>query len=522
MQEASGVLRNAIVTLNQDDDSTQFLVAHVLSKADSNILDDISNGFSANLMGRLRLRLPSYMCPAAVIVARTLPLTAHGKIDRKKMQQPPYSHIKSSQTLELGDMTLIEKRLLKLWQKLLPSWGPTIQVDRDTDFFGSGGHSLLLVRLQALIRERFNDAPRLSQLMNNSKLGAMAELLDVNLNKVDWDAEIDVQLGELIPLPTAGQNVEDGLVIAVTGSTGSLGQNIVRELSFDPRVAKIICLVRALERRDFQCVFSFKSHKVQVIEAELPALPTGGILFQADCILHCAADRNFWDGYNALRPINVDTVKALAHVSIVTGAPLHVLSSGAVAAYETKDNHHLPRPSPEAGYVSTKWVAERYLDNVARQTSAPIISHRPTKAHSSDTQRNLECEAVVARDMISLSNRLGYRPDFTNLSGTIDLAPLREVAATIAGSVVSRNTPSVNRMTVIEHPGSTRVTIEGLATHVEALLQHDENQCVGDLATKSVLMWVGDAKKTGLFEWFFTAQDITMEDGEGNRVVTTR
>ena len=523
MEEASGALRNTIVTLNQDDDERgQFLLAYVVFNDAVNISDEISNKITNNLMGRLRLQLPPYMCPAAVIPVDSLPLTSHGKIDRKMVQQLPRPRAKSSAALELNNMTLTEQRLLQLWQKLLPPWGSAFQVHRGTDFFRSGGHSLLLVKLQALIREEFNDAPRLSQLMNNSELGAMAELLDANLNEVDWDAEMSVQLGEISQLPGARRKAEDGLVIAITGSTGSLGQRIVQELASDPQVARIICLVRALEGRDLEHLFPFSSHKIQVIEAELPALPADTVLSQADCILHCAADRNFWDGYNALRPINVDAVKALAHISSVTGAPLHVLSSGAVAGYESRDNPLLPRPSPKTGYVSSKWVAERYLDALARCTSLPITSHRPTADPTDDSQNDLKCEAVVARDMISISRRLGCRPEFANMSGTIDLARLEDVAASIARSVISQEISRTDSLAVMEHPGSARVTIEGLAAHTETLLRYDENRDVEELPKRSVLEWVGEAKKTGMFEWFFTAQDIKMEDGEGNRVVTRR
>ncbi len=59
-------------------------------------------------------------------------------------------------------------------------------------------------------------------------------------------------------------------------------------------------------------------------------------LSDIDVILHIAADRNFWDGYSALKPVNVSTAKALTKLALRTGATLHVLSSGAVADYESR------------------------------------------------------------------------------------------------------------------------------------------------------------------------------------------
>ncbi|KAF2682692.1 hypothetical protein K458DRAFT_453848 [Lentithecium fluviatile CBS 122367] len=526
VEEADGVLRNAIVTIRRDDEHGQLLVAHVLFEDTAHVSNATPTELIDGLMAKLRLRLPPYMCPATIIVVENMPLNSHGKLDRKKVQALPLSHMGSLPAPQLGDLNPTEQRLVQLWKSLLPSWAFTADVHYGTDFFHSGGNSLLLVKLQALIRKEFNNAPRLSLLMSSPALGLMASLIDADVDKVDWDAEIDVQLGNDPKMPTERplKDADDRLAIALTGSTGSLGRRILQELVSDPRVKTIFCPVRVVKGRDLQNLFSFKSDKIQVIEAELPSLPPNEILFEADCILHCVEDRNFWDGYNALRPINVDAAKALAHVTVQTGAALHVLSSGAVAAYEDEDEALLPRPSPKAGYVSTKWVMERYLKRIARQAGVPITAQRPTQTRLSERQpeNDTQCEAAVAQDMVLISRQLGYRPDFTNLSGTIDVARLQEIAVAIAQSVTSRNGSKNASMTVIDHPGSARILIEGLASRTNALLQHDENQSVAELPAKSVLKWLRDAKHTGLFEWFFTAQDLTMEDENGNRVVTKR
>ncbi|KAF1957271.1 hypothetical protein CC80DRAFT_592570 [Byssothecium circinans] len=524
MEEAAGLLRTAIVTLRGDDLRGKFIVAHVVFESTDHGTGDTPTKLIDGLMTKLRLRLPSYMCPATIIAVDSMPLGSSGKTDRKKVQELPLSNLNSSSAPQLADLTQTEQRLLRLWQSLLPPWGVVGEVNRDTDFFLSGGNSLLLVKLQELIKKEFNDAPRLSMLINAPELGPMASLLDAHMEKVDWDAEIEVQLASepKLPRPRPKQDVDQGMTIALTGSTGSLGQRILQQLVSDPRVNKIICLVRIVGERDLQDLFPFSSDKIQIAEADLPSLPADDILSEADCILHCAADRNFWDGYHALRPINVDAAKALAHVSVRTGAALHVLSSGAVAVYQNDDEALSPRPSSKDGYLSTKWVTERYLKRVARQTGVPITAHRPTQARCSEGEINTQREAGIADDMLSISKRLGYRPGFTDLSGTIDIARLQDVAAAITRSVTSQDRSHTGAMAVIEYPGSERISIEGLASHYNALLQHDENRTVMDLPMKSVLFWVGDAKRAGLFEWFFTAQDVTMQDENGNQVVTKR
>ncbi|KAH7062709.1 hypothetical protein BKA63DRAFT_573005 [Paraphoma chrysanthemicola] len=522
MQEAAGLLRNSIVTLRGDDVRGKFIVAHVLFESIDHDANNTPTKLIDALMAKLRLRLPPYMCPARIIAVDSMPLGSTGKTDRKKVQELALSEPDSSPTSLLGKLNDSEQRLLRLWQSLLPPWGFSGEIDQGTDFFLSGGNSLLLVKLQALIRKEFNDAPRLSQLINSPELGSMALLLDPHVDRVDWDAEIEVQLESHSKLARTARNVEHGLTVALTGSTGSLGQCILQQLVSDPQVKKIICLVRSVEERDLRNLFPFSSDKIQIEEADLPSLPPDNILFEADCILHCAADRNFWDGYYALRPINVDAAKALAHVSVRTGAALHVMSSGAVAAYGDDNEAPLPRPTSKDGYISTKWVMERYLKRVARQAAVPITIHRPTQTRCSEGTIDTQCEADVADDMILISKRLGYRPDFSNLSGTIDIARLEDIAATIAQSVVSRDDSNTASISVIDHPGSQRISIEGLASCFDALLKYDENQSIAKMPTKSVLVWVGDAKRATLFKWFFTAQDVTMQDEQGNQVVTKR
>jgi acyl transferase domain-containing protein/thioesterase domain-containing protein/acyl carrier protein len=67
----------------------------------------------------------------------------------------------------------VEVVLAQLWQRLLG----LDQVDARTDFFDSGGHSLLAVRLFTEIRKRFNIDFGLSTLFEARTVGALAELI---------------------------------------------------------------------------------------------------------------------------------------------------------------------------------------------------------------------------------------------------------------------------------------------------------------------------------------------------------
>ncbi len=78
--------------------------------------------------------------------------------------------ISGSVTASSDDVELV---LTQLWQRLLG----LDQVDVKTDFFDSGGHSLLAVRLFTEIRKRFNIDFGLSTLFEARTIGALAELI---------------------------------------------------------------------------------------------------------------------------------------------------------------------------------------------------------------------------------------------------------------------------------------------------------------------------------------------------------
>ncbi|KAF4502344.1 Nonribosomal peptide synthetase 14 [Fusarium agapanthi] len=532
MKESFVTLCQAVVTLRAGEgDHDGILVAHVVFEN-----KDMSEAQVVKAINQLRTRLsdslPNYMVPAIIVPVDEVPLTAHGKVDRKAIQALPLPEIKTSsaEQQEQMDFTPDERRVAELWAEVLPSLSLAAEpLTPQSDFFRIGGNSLLLVKLQFVIKRVFGNAPRLGMLMSAPELSSMARLLESQGSALDWDKEIAMDLDE-VPVPVQRSSGSDSkthrLRVLVTGATGSLGKNVIPHLVADKRVAQILVLARPAENRDLTNLFAGFSPKVRVLEVDLPSLPAETAkLSEIDVILHMAADRNFWDGYSALKAVNVNSTKALAKLALQSGATLHVLSSGALLEYEGNGDG-LPRPDPAHGYVASKWVAERYLANAARQTGLNVVAHRPTPAPTSAHALSDEltpAEDALVRGYLVNSLHLGVRPDFSQLGGTFHIAPVEDVAAAVASSVTARQEKSGdNSMGIVNYPGTAVLRTDVTSAYAEKMFKRPENEAVMKLPTVPALHWVGMAKRAGLFEWFITSQELVVTDNEGRRVVSQR
>ena len=126
-----------------------------------------------------------------------------------------------------------------------------VNIGPDTDFFQAGGNSLLLVKLQALIRERLDVVVPLLELFEASKLRNMARKVTgfSSVIRIDWKTETAVADELVLGLPvsekaslTASPKAGSGFIVLLTGATGFLGTHILRQLVTDERVSRIHCV----------------------------------------------------------------------------------------------------------------------------------------------------------------------------------------------------------------------------------------------------------------------------------------
>ncbi|MFM9116222.1 MAG: non-ribosomal peptide synthetase, partial [Planctomycetota bacterium] len=130
-------INQTIVVVREDRPGDRQLVAYYSTLHDE----------SVDLHDRLRSMLPSYMVPNYCIAVREWPLTPSGKLDRRRLPAPQISPTKNTPAIVFPANDL-EAELAAMFAQLLGS----AQLSTSANFFDSGGHSLLAVRLQNRLR----------------------------------------------------------------------------------------------------------------------------------------------------------------------------------------------------------------------------------------------------------------------------------------------------------------------------------------------------------------------------------
>lgn len=498
LHTADGALISTVVSVRGQADS-QFLVAHVVFSQTYQI--DGREAFLNRLPSLLPL--PQYMVPAVIIPLDNLLLTNHFKIDRLAIKALPIpTAVKDTDSTEL---TETESRLRLLWQEVLP-FAPAIAAN--SDFFHIGGNSLLLVKLQAMVRDSFDVALRLVDLMNTGTLGLMASVIQESrsIHNIDW--AVETALPESLLQSSRAPEVStskfrqpsDNLVILLTGSTGHLGRHLLPRLVADSRISKIYCVaVREsnvpIERRLF-----IKSDKIMIRSGDL-GLPLLGLAdgefsalaSEVDLIIHSGANRSFWDNYETLRPSNVSPIKELVKLALPRKVPIHFLSSGAVLQYSLTT----PPTDGTDGYVATKWAAERYLSNASEKLGLPVYIHQPLSAAGISTSAPPE----ILDELSRLGKQMKMHPSFDMVQGHIDLIPMAGIIDKIHANLFE-DPPSQSPRFVL-HESYTRVAVRSFVDHLE------KNVDMDDFERMPALEWVGAAKQAG-FSYFIASQSIAM------------
>ncbi|MGZ4979414.1 MAG: non-ribosomal peptide synthetase, partial [Methylobacter sp.] len=133
-------VKEAVVIAREDQPGDKRLAAYLVA-ADSIDVEA--------LKARLKDTLPDYMIPGAFVQLDSMPLSANGKLDRKRLPQPDRAG--TAEQAYVAPRTATEAILAGIWAEVLG----VEQVGVEDNFFELGGHSLIATVLLSRIAKHF-------------------------------------------------------------------------------------------------------------------------------------------------------------------------------------------------------------------------------------------------------------------------------------------------------------------------------------------------------------------------------
>ncbi|MEA3332922.1 MAG: beta-ketoacyl synthase N-terminal-like domain-containing protein, partial [Pseudomonadota bacterium] len=184
----------ACVILQKDKASGEaFLVAYIVAEKTKNRLTEIE---LEEIRIRLKERVPGYMVPQRLVLIPKIPVTAAGKIDEKSLPKVSITTTAKVLSDQQEPLSKIEKAVATIWKELLKC----DHVGRHDNFFDLGGHSLLLLRLHALLGDELGSELEVVDLFRHTTVAAQARALSRKntISEKDSPASAKTEINDII------------------------------------------------------------------------------------------------------------------------------------------------------------------------------------------------------------------------------------------------------------------------------------------------------------------------------------
>ncbi|HLP58584.1 MAG TPA: condensation domain-containing protein, partial [Candidatus Deferrimicrobium sp.] len=159
-------IKEAVVIERNLANGDLYLCAYIVPQSGVNVIDlEV-----AAIREFLARQLPDYMIPSYVVKLTSIPLTANGKIDRKKLPEPEVKIEKDHKR----PRNKTEEELADAWQGVLG----LERVGIEDNFFDVGGDSIKAIRLISRINEKLNSNLKIVDLYTNHNIDKLAGLID--------------------------------------------------------------------------------------------------------------------------------------------------------------------------------------------------------------------------------------------------------------------------------------------------------------------------------------------------------
>jgi amino acid adenylation domain-containing protein/thioester reductase-like protein len=439
------------------------------------------------LREHMRRVLPRTSLPRHYFVLPEMPLTDHGKVDRRRLQAMLDRKLaEDAARLEYaGTVTVTAGRVLQIFRSVLekPDLLPS------EDFVAVGGDSLQALAVVMELEAAFGVRLGVHDLFENSTAEAMGRLLN-RKRRSDDDSEESGDIDGLalmerdsvlppsvaVAAPSGGVG-GDPRTVLLTGATGFVGSRLLHELLARTDL-RVVCLCRAADAaaataRTVDALVRLGlwderfAGRLEVLAGDLgrPALGLSDADWNrladgCDAILHNGALVNFLFDYRAHRAANVVGTQELLRLAFERRPKSfhHVSTLGVLDGEAALHGDPLPESfdpavavRPNSGYSRSKWVAERCIAD-ARAKGAPVTVYRLGEIMPSADNGQPNRQALT-HFLLSGFGKLGICPDVPMWS---DYTPVDYVAARLVAGLFDRD--ASGRTLHVFHPERVRFT----------------------------------------------------------------
>jgi amino acid adenylation domain-containing protein len=156
-------VKQSVVVASKDERGRKRLQGYVVAEGVT----------STELKKHIRERLPEYMVPETIGVLEEMPVTANGKIDRKRL--PVLKGVGRQEGQEyFAPRTPVEEILAGIYEELLE----LDRVGRDDNFFEVGGHSLLATQAISRVKKAFGVEIEIRRIFERPTVEGLAQRIE--------------------------------------------------------------------------------------------------------------------------------------------------------------------------------------------------------------------------------------------------------------------------------------------------------------------------------------------------------
>ncbi len=415
--------------------------------------------FPEELTIYLKTLLPTYMIPSQYVFLDSFPITANGKIDKRKLiSQTPTIQMETKRVIL--PKTILQKELYNIFTTTLKK----DNISLDDDFFNDLNLDSLDIMTLSTKLTSYN--LKIQDLNNFSSIEKLDNLISNSQKNISSTSQLTTYTGTSLPKNLFKFDLSH---ILVTGVTGFLGSHVMYELLENKDVKKIYCLIRSNKSMTSEERFNetynlyFKDNllnlakeKIIVLDGDITENNLGlhtnsyhDLLNNVTTVIHSAALVKHYGNYDEFDNVNVNGTKRiiqfcqdslhakLAHISTLSVGGFSKLDSLSIL----KEDLLISNPSFNNNvYMISKYNAEIEILNSINNglLDAKIFRLGNIMPRESDGQfqKNIFENAFICR----LNTLLKFKYISNSLKTySIDISPVDQCSKTIVKLLDSYN-----------------------------------------------------------------------------------